>query len=121
MFLSEILRMETPGQDCNIGDVLGCYNDTVRGLVLPHFQPQTHDKTTHEVCAEACSKINSTVTGIDGGNHCYCGTAHDLASKVASKVALEECSTMACRGDRRETTNCGGENRLIAFKFHCVA
>ena len=51
---------------CNITKVLGCFDDTKRGSVLPKFQPQTHDKTTPAVCAMACQQANATIAGIDG-------------------------------------------------------
>ena len=154
-----------PPGDCKLLKLLGCYNDQKRGSILPVFEPSTHDKTTHEVCAEACFRSrsrpgNHSVAGIDGGNHCCeslssllfdpvpqswqdaqnprfrlisdlpsaltfaadCGAASDLATKAAaaSKVALPECSTMACRGGgEREKTDCGGQDRLIAYTFHC--
>ena len=60
------------------------------------------------------------VAGIDGGNHCYCGAPADLTKAKAKAKPLAECQTMSCRGDRREKkTNCGGEDRMIAYTFAC--
>ena len=93
------------------------------------------------MCAQACYLASSraagarartigggtlgsdSVAGIDGGNHCYCGTPAALASAAALKAKrpLAECQAMACRGDPNgEKANCGGENRLIAYTFACL-
>ena len=110
--------------NCNLTQVLGCYDDTARSSILPDFQPQTHDLTTIAVCAEACAKTakHDAVAGIDGGNHCYCGALVDTKTATAkAKVKpLAECQTMACRGDTRIKNNCGGDNRLVAYTFACA-
>ena len=109
-----------PKPKCNLTKVLGCYNDTDRGSILPDFQPQTHDLTTIDVCAQACSKAAKSVAGIDGGNHCYCGSTSDLSKAKTQSKPVSQCQTMPCRGDRRIKSNCGGENRLIAYSFACT-
>jgi hypothetical protein len=115
-----------PEPRCNLTEVLGCFDDTARGSILPDFQPQTHDRTTVKVCAAACAGTKAkrdAVAGIDGGNHCYCGAAGDLAKAAAKAKArpAAECQAMACRGDARITRDCGGQNRLIAYAFACEA
>eukprot|EP01046_Picozoa_sp_COSAG06_P051279 COSAG06_NODE_8332_length_2201_cov_1.204091_2_plen_68_part_00 len=57
-----------PPSNCNVTKVLGCFDDTIKGSILPKFQPQTHDKTTPAVCAEACHHATGSpaVAGIDG-------------------------------------------------------
>ena len=46
-------------------------------------QAQLHDEVTLEACASACDGLHLPVAGIDGGNHCFCGSAADLATPAA--------------------------------------
>ena len=94
--------------------------------------PEIRPKRCSQVCAEACFVFHKsagyataqtdTVAGIDGGNHCYCGAPADLhtASVQAKSVPLAECQTTPCRGPGGSRTNCGGQDRLIAYSFECA-
>ena len=104
---------------------MGCFNDTARGSVLPVPEPATHDKTTLQVCAAACfadrrQGVFNTLAGIDAGNHCYCGTAADLATAAAqaSIRPLAECQASPCHADKDQ--RCGGIGRLLVYNFSCT-
>eukprot|EP01049_Picozoa_sp_SAG25_P008245 SAG25_NODE_728_length_5697_cov_2.400322_1_plen_427_part_00 len=102
-----------------------CFNDTARGSVLPVPEPATHDKVTLQVCAAACfadrhQGVFNDLAGIDAGNHCYCGTAADLATTVAqaSRRPLAECQASPCHADKDQ--KCGGIDRLLVYNFSCT-
>ena len=102
-----------------------CYNDTARGSVLPVSEPATHDRTTLEICAAACFEdrrqgVFNTLAGIDGGNHCWCGTEADAGSAAAKAKArpLAECQASPCHADKGQ--KCGGVDRLLVYSFVCT-
>ena len=71
-----------PSRVCTRSKVVGCFNDTAgAGMVLTGpEQYQLHDHVTLGNCASACAGIKLAVAGIDGGNHCRCGSVANLAS-----------------------------------------
>ena len=97
-----------------------CYNDTVRGSVLPVAEPLTHDKTTLQVCASACFEGTHSLAGIDEGNHCYCGDEIDLkgAAVRAKGRPLSECEATPCHANKNQ--RCGGIDRILVYSFHCT-
>ena len=116
-----------PPAHCSIPAASGqrCYNDTARGSILPVPEPATHDKVTLEVCAAACyadrrQGVFNTLAGIDAGNHCWCGTAADVATAAAqaSVRPLAECQVSPCHADKGQ--RCGGVDRLLVYSFTCA-
>ena len=116
-----------PPPHCTVQAASGhrCFNDTVRGSVLPVPEPGTHDKTTLQVCAAACYEdrhqgVFNTLAGIDAGNHCFCGTESDIASAaVRAKIRpLAECEVSPCHADKQQ--KCGGVDRLLVYSFVCT-
>ena len=95
----------------------------------PQYIANLHDHVTLSKCAAACHAAGRTVAGIDGGNHCKCGSLTDLAAAKLLKRAMGECSPKACPhtyGDKCSCTgatdeNCGANGRLVAFSFDCSA
>jgi len=96
-----------------------CFDDTVRGSLLPTAEPSTHDRNTLEVCASACFGQKYALAGIDEGNHCYCGGEADLDSTAAraKKQPLAECQVTPCKADPSQ--KCGGVNRLLVYQYNC--
>ena len=96
-----------------------CFNDTVRGSLLPTPEPSTHDKSTLEVCALACFGQKHVLAGIDEGNHCYCGGEANLDSAAAraKNRPLAECQVTPCKADPSE--KCGGVDRLLVYRYNC--
>ena len=116
-----------PQPACKMLSKLGCFNvsDCIscsKGPVLPLFEPKTHDKTTIEVCAAACSAVHRPVAGIEGGNHCYCGALADLSGADAKRRSrpADQCEATACRGSGGSKEKCGGEGILLAYSFACA-
>ena len=66
---------------------------------------------------QACHELRLGVAGIDGGNHCFCGSVVNLEAAARSTRPIAECQTSNCSGDRTE--RCGASGRLFAFNFTC--
>ena len=105
-----------PAHACAVTKRLGCFDDTKAGSVLPTPQPRLHDIVTLENCASACFGAKLAIAGIDGGNHCWCGSS--LTGATAQKRPDAECAKSACHGNRSET-GCGAAGRLMAYAFSC--
>ena len=97
-----------------------CYDDTASGSLLPVPEPSTHDKVTLQVCASACFDGKHGLAGIDGGNHCWCGSESDLRSAAAraKNKPLAECEVTPCHADKDQ--KCGGTDRLLVYAFTCT-
>jgi hypothetical protein len=113
-----------PPAVCGVASLLGCFDDTdcQRGCtspLLPRYQAQLHDKVTLGACASACVSLRLAVAGIDGGNHCFCGSVADLASAAARSHSRpqNECQSTRCHAAPAE--KCGGNGRLLAYNFSC--
>jgi len=61
-------------------------------------------------CQTFCIERNLTLSGLEAGNECYCGTA--LQSH--STLGFTGCNT-ACSGNSSET--CGGSDRLSVYNY----
>ena len=94
---------------CNIHihHTQGCYNYSdwhsgTPGPVLPLYDATVSTKLTLEACAAACYKNDPTsLAGVMGGDHCFCGKSADLASpaaKARSIAARAQCETVPCKG-----------------------
>ena len=112
------------GSDCSVASLLGCFDDTACPTgcahpLLPRYQVQLHDKVTLGACASACAGLRLAVAGIDGGNHCFCGSAADLAAAAAGSHSRPqaECQSAPCHAAPAE--KCGGTGRLLAYNFSC--
>ena len=111
------------GSGCGVAALLGCYdvaNCPTGGCadpLLPRYQPQLHDKVTLGNCAEACWGLRLAVAGIGGGNHCFCGSAGDLAAARSHTRPAAECQATPCHAAPAE--KCGGAGRLLAYNFSC--
>ena len=109
-----------PPPVCKPAKTLGCFDDTHAGSygLLPHAQTQLHDLVTLENCAGACAVIKQPVAGVDGGNHCSCGAAADVAKLSGLAKPISECQTSPCHANANEK-QCGGAGRMIAYTFAC--
>lgn len=121
-----------PTPNCTVTATIGCFDDSADPAgpaVLPLYVAALHDHVTLANCATACYSDGHTIAGIDGGNHCKCGRAADLAAATKAQLnkAMDECSPKSCPhtfGDRCSCTgavgeSCGATGRLVAFNFEC--
>jgi hypothetical protein len=116
---------------CKVATTLGCFNDDPTGggaAVLPTSRPENHDRLTLENCAGLCAGSNLPVAGIDGGNHCFCGTAVDATTPAALAAVrpMSECLVKDCPMQPRDgcscsgassTEKCGALHRLLVYNF----
>ncbi|KAG0129679.1 hypothetical protein HOY82DRAFT_586064 [Tuber indicum] len=70
----------------------------------------TSESMTVTKCQAFCIDRNLTLSGLEAGNECYCGTA--LQSH--STLGFTGCNT-ACSGNSSET--CGGSDRLSVYNY----
>jgi len=105
-----------PPPRCSVDGVLGCYNGTGAHL-FPNQERQLHDHVSQENCAAACFQAKMAVAGIDGGNHCTCGSTGSLANSSGLLRPVAECQAINCSGAREE--RCGGIDRMIVYNFTC--
>ena len=97
---------------------MGCFNISGDPL-LPTPEGEFHDRLSLENCASQCFYFKHPVAGVEGGNHCWCGNATNLASPAAkSRVRpAAECAATNCTGAKSE--RCGGSMRMFAYTFNC--
>ncbi|KAG0636289.1 hypothetical protein HOY80DRAFT_891585 [Tuber brumale] len=87
---------------------LGCANETdPRALNGGRL---TSESMTVTKCQAFCIDRNLTLSGLEAGNECYCGTA--LQSH--STLGFTGCNTV-CSGNSSET--CGGSDRLSVYNY----
>ena len=128
-FLNDAPAPSPSPAKCTVTKNLGCFNvSAAQVLTLP--MPALHDHVTLEGCASACHAAKMAVAGIEGANHCSCGSPGSLSSASATALSrpMEECvvpscvpkyrSQCACSGNLTE--RCGDAGRLLAFSFQCA-
>ncbi|KAH8672637.1 hypothetical protein BGZ60DRAFT_282514 [Tricladium varicosporioides] len=88
---------------------LGCYTEGNGARALTGKSTYDYPAMTLEKCAAACTGF--TYWGVEYGGECYCGSALDSTSTLAS---LSDCS-FVCPGNQYEY--CGAGNRLEMYQL----
>ena len=71
---------------------------------------------SQQTCAGICQRKGYTLSGVEAGSQCFCGTQVRGQHGAAAKgEPLADCSTAACAGDPAE--QCGGNNRVLVTKL----
>ncbi|KAK4686420.1 hypothetical protein P7C73_g3711, partial [Tremellales sp. Uapishka_1] len=84
----------------------GCYSDSSKGLTAYTF---SYTNMTISQCRTGCMELGYSLSGVDGGNTCYCGN-----SWGGGQVLPDSSCPTKCPGNATQT--CGGSSFISLWK-----